>query len=81
MFLLLKIKELDLLIGLLISRLKEEGVYDNVNIVIVSDHGMTTFKDDNVILIKNYLDETLIDRNKTVFGIISNIYAVPGSVN
>ena len=42
---------------------------------------MASFKNDNVILIQNYLNISTIDTDKTVFGIVSNIHTLPGSVN
>ena len=66
--------------GSLINQLKSAGVYDNLNVVIFSDHGMMQFKPDNAIMVQNYLNISAIDLNKSIFGIVSNIYTVLGLV-
>lgn len=72
---------MDELIGTLITKLKALNLYNNINIIIVSDHGMATFKEDNAILLKNYVSEDYIDKNKTIFGIISHIHPKHGHVS
>lgn len=62
----------DNLVGYLINRLAEENVLDNLNILIVSDHGMAAMQ--RTIIVKNYVDLNLVDSNKTLYGIVSNIY-------
>jgi predicted AlkP superfamily pyrophosphatase or phosphodiesterase len=69
---------MDKVIGYLYLKLKEVNLESNLNIIIVSDHGMTSMKD--TILIGNYVDINLIDLNKTVFGVLANIYAKNESV-
>jgi ectonucleotide pyrophosphatase/phosphodiesterase family protein 5 len=68
-------------LGSLITKLKTANVYEKINIVIVSDHGMTNFKSDNLILIQNYLNGSTIASDKTVYGIVSNIHPIPGAVS
>lgn len=43
-----------------------------IDILIVSDHGMVKMK--KTLIIQDYLDLKLIDSNKTVYGIVSNIH-------
>lgn len=66
--------------GVLIARLKETEAYENTNIIIVSDHGLAALNSDNAILIQDYLNISTINSSKTVYGIVSNIHAIPGSV-
>ena len=73
-------KKIYIILGSLISQLKQAGVYDYLNIVIVSDHGMMQFKPDNAIMVQNYLNISSIDLNRSIFGIVSNIYPVQGLV-
>lgn len=46
----------DAAIGRLIDGLKTRGVYERVNIVIVSDHGMATVNPSHVTLLDDYFD-------------------------
>lgn len=68
---------MDKILGYLLKSLEEENLLDNLNIIIVSDHGMAEMippENDGTILIGNYLNLTLIDSSKTIYGIVSNIY-------
>jgi predicted AlkP superfamily pyrophosphatase or phosphodiesterase len=50
------IGEVDGVVGLLIGGLQDRGMIDEVNIVVVSDHGMAQRSPDRVILIDDYVD-------------------------
>ena len=50
------IQECDNRIGQLIAGLEERNLFDKVNIMIVSDHGMSQLSDDRLIMIDDYLD-------------------------
>lgn len=50
------IREADALVGHLINRLKDTGLWGNTDIVIVSDHGMAELSEDRVILIDQIID-------------------------
>lgn len=66
----------DVAIGQLVQGLKARGLYDKVNLVIVSDHGMTAISGDRVI----YLDD-LIDLKFAVvpsFGAVAGVDPAPG---
>jgi len=54
------IQQADDLLGYLINRLKEKGIYERTNIVIVSDHGMAELSADKVVLIDQIIDVTRI---------------------
>ncbi len=58
------IKEMDRTIGVLIDGLKERQILDQVNIVLVSDHGMAPIYSDSTIYLDDYIDMgevTMID--------------------
>ena len=50
------IKEMDLLLGYIIAQLKTLEIYHKLNIIIVSDHGMTNVDRRKVILLDEYID-------------------------
>jgi len=51
----------DSLIGLLVTGLERRGLLDQVNIVVVSDHGMTSESPDRVIWVDDYVDPARLD--------------------
>jgi arylsulfatase A-like enzyme len=66
--------EMDAIFGYLINKLRANGVLDKMNIIVVSDHGMTALTDEEYVFLKDYpgvLD--LINVNKSTFGEVSNI--------
>ncbi len=69
-----KLLEMDKILEYLIQRLEQESILDNLNIVIVSDHGMASMLQNRTQLIGNYLDVSWIDSSKTIYGVVSNIY-------
>jgi predicted AlkP superfamily pyrophosphatase or phosphodiesterase len=69
-----KLLEMDKILEYLIQRLEQESILDNLNIVIVSDHGMASMLQNGTQLIGNYLDVSWIDSSKTIYGVVSNIY-------
>ncbi len=63
-------------LGRLIDGLQERGLYDAVNIVIVSDHGMSELSPDRVIALDDYIDMddvAMLDSNPVL-----GIYPKPG---
>ena len=50
------VREVDNALGRLLSGLDDRGLSDRVNIIVVSDHGMTALSPERVILIDEYLD-------------------------
>ncbi|XP_064603671.1 ectonucleotide pyrophosphatase/phosphodiesterase family member 5-like [Liolophura sinensis] len=50
-----KIKELDGVLGYLINKLKKHGIWDDINIIVTSDHGMTSTPAVKDINIDNYI--------------------------
>lgn len=51
-----KIREADAAVGALIAGLRQRGLYDRTNIVVVSDHGMTAVSPKRVILFDDLID-------------------------
>lgn len=52
-----ELQEADANLGYLIDELEAAGIWPNVNILIVSDHGMTALDDDKVIRLDQIIDE------------------------
>jgi ectonucleotide pyrophosphatase/phosphodiesterase family protein 5 len=50
------IQDIDALIGKLIAGLEHRKIFDRVNLILVSDHGMTTVTSERVIYLDDYLD-------------------------
>jgi ectonucleotide pyrophosphatase/phosphodiesterase family protein 1/3 len=67
-------------ISLLINGLKERNIYDCVNIIIVSDHGMATLFDDKIFSLYDQILPTSYKTQLeyTTYGIFSQLY-VPNS--
>jgi predicted AlkP superfamily pyrophosphatase or phosphodiesterase len=70
------IGQADAAIGRLVEGLKARGLYDKVNLVIVSDHGMAAIAESRVI----YLDDLIDLKLATVpsFGAVAGIDPAPG---
>jgi len=63
------IQDVDQLLGRLMNGLKARGIKNRVNLVIVSDHGMTPVTPDRVIYLDDYLDlnkVNIVDWNPVV---------------
>lgn len=71
---------MDRLVGQMVNKLKSLKIFDLINIIITSDHGMTYAKPNCSINVFDYLDRGLIEPNKTIWGIISHVYPKPGNV-
>ena len=73
---------MDRYFGLLIEKLNKANVYNNLNIIVLSDHGIVQTNTENNILLFDYVDEGKIDMNKTVeYETLLNIHPIPGNVN
>lgn len=53
------VAEVDRQIGRLVAGLKRRGIYERVNIIIVSDHGMTAIDPSHVVFLDDYFDLSL----------------------
>lgn len=67
------------IIGYLIDSLEKAKIWKNLNLILISDHGMAKLKDNELILINKYIDMKLLDQNKSYCAEVSNIY--PSSNN
>jgi len=52
------IQECDARVGQLITGLEERNLFDKVNIIVLSDHGMAQLSRDQVVFLDDYLDPT-----------------------
>jgi predicted AlkP superfamily pyrophosphatase or phosphodiesterase len=64
---------MDQTFGRLISGLEDSYLLKSTNIILVSDHGMSSLFDNHSIYLGDYIDMNLIDLNKSVFSSVSNI--------
>lgn len=76
------VRDLDDVLVQLMAGLEERGLVDSVNIVIVSDHGMTNTAPGNIERheIDNYLDTSLVE-NVADKGAFTNIKVTAGNVD
>ena len=65
---------MDRLLGELIKELQNINIFDKMNIVIVSDHGMQLLAKDSNIALNATVSLDLVNRQKSVYGVVSNIY-------
>ena len=59
------IKEMDLLLGYIVDQLRTLDIYNKLNIIIVSDHGMTNLDRSKVILLDEYMN---LDQYNLILG-------------
>ncbi|MGB3507993.1 MAG: ectonucleotide pyrophosphatase/phosphodiesterase [Microcoleaceae cyanobacterium] len=55
------IREVDNTVGLLLEALKQEKVLNKINIIVTSDHGMTSISKDRIIYLDDYIDLEAVD--------------------
>jgi predicted AlkP superfamily pyrophosphatase or phosphodiesterase len=55
------VQEADQAIGQLLSALRERGIEDQVNLIVVSDHGMSKVSPKKVVFLDNYLDPESVE--------------------
>lgn len=70
------LSELDDLLGYLIGQLKAKKIYDKLNLIIVSDHGMSQLYENQNVLIGDYITnvECVIDKKKSLLDAVAIIY-------
>ncbi|CAF0741783.1 unnamed protein product [Brachionus calyciflorus] len=56
-----KLQELDGDLGYLLDQLKSHHLFDKVNLIITSDHGMDSISEKTVIFLEDYIDDNLYD--------------------
>lgn len=63
------ITEIDENLGFLVSELKKAGLYENMNLIVTSDHGMAQLPDEHIIELDQYVDRDLytwVDKSPVV---------------
>jgi predicted AlkP superfamily pyrophosphatase or phosphodiesterase len=78
--LILQIKKCDEDLGYLIKLLKEENIYDDLNIILVGDHGMAQMITRGTLLIQSYTNRSYVNSTRTVYGVTTNLYPIDGYV-
>ncbi|HZP65171.1 MAG TPA: ectonucleotide pyrophosphatase/phosphodiesterase [Rudaea sp.] len=63
--------EIDAALGRLIAGLRERGMFEQANIVIVSDHGMTATSRDRIVILDDFVDAA--DMDLVTGGVIAGI--------
>jgi predicted AlkP superfamily pyrophosphatase or phosphodiesterase len=70
------LREVDTAFGRLIAGLKQRGIYASANIVVVSDHGMTSTSEDQVVVLDKIVDMHDVDLVNA--GILAGLVPKPG---
>ncbi len=70
------LRQLDAALARLVDGLKRRGLYDATNIVVVSDHGMTTTSPDRVVIVDREFDMNAVD--VLASGVLGGYAAKPG---
>ena len=70
------LREVDAALGHLITGLKQRGIYDIANIVVVSDHGMTATSEDRIIVLDKIVDMRNVEMVNA--GILAGLVPRPG---
>lgn len=73
------VENVDRLVGLLYDGLRQRKIADSVNLIVVSDHGMATVNQSNIVNLENYFD--LKDAEKILWtGEIVQIFPKNGNL-
>jgi predicted AlkP superfamily pyrophosphatase or phosphodiesterase len=70
------LREVDAALRLLVVGLKQRGLYDAANVVVVSDHGGTASGADRVIVLDDLVDRNAVDVINT--GVLAGLAPKPG---
>ncbi|MGF6712041.1 putative AlkP superfamily pyrophosphatase or phosphodiesterase [Luteibacter sp. W1I16] len=70
------LREVDDAIGYLVAQLRQRGLYDAMNIVVVSDHGMADVPRGNIVFADEETDLTALDA--VSYGVVSTFNPKPG---
>jgi predicted AlkP superfamily pyrophosphatase or phosphodiesterase len=71
------IQSVDSTIGYLISGLQSRKLYNQVNVMVVSDHGMTALDPERITYLDDYLDSTKVARIN--WGVVTGVWPKAGS--
>ncbi|CAF0962147.1 unnamed protein product [Brachionus calyciflorus] len=69
-----KINYMDSVFGYLLKELEKKDILKRLNLIVVSDHGMSQLTNSQFIDINKYVNSNLIDFNKSFFHVVSSIY-------
>lgn len=74
-----KVREMDGILGLILDTLRSKSLEDKVNLIVLSDHGMTEIDLNNKLLVLwNYVNESLVERIPD-YGAVTAILPKKGS--
>jgi predicted AlkP superfamily pyrophosphatase or phosphodiesterase len=51
-----------------------------MNIIVLSDHGMATMRQNNTLILEDYVNTSWINSYRTVYGVTANIHSSTGNV-
>ncbi|XP_046360522.2 ectonucleotide pyrophosphatase/phosphodiesterase family member 5-like [Haliotis rufescens] len=72
-----KVKEMDGILGYLVQKMKDNGLENEVNLIVTSDHGMTSISKTRSLDLQSYLNNSDIVRVPSV-GPVAHIQPVAG---
>lgn len=55
------VRKVDSILEMLLDALKKRGIFENINLIILSDHGMTSVSSDKTIFLDDYIDLKDVD--------------------
>jgi predicted AlkP superfamily pyrophosphatase or phosphodiesterase len=70
------LRQIDAALGRLVDGLRQRGIFHNANIVVVSDHGMTTTSPDRLVILDKLVD--MNDLNVITAGVLAGLAPKPG---
>lgn len=70
------LRQIDAALGRLIDGLKQRGIFDSANIVVVSDHGMTATNEDRLVVLDKLVD--MHDLTVVTAGVVAGLAPKPG---
>jgi vacuolar-type H+-ATPase subunit I/STV1 len=65
----------------LVKLLKEKNLYDDLNLVGRSDHGLSQMASRNTLLIQDYTNRNYINATRTVYGATTHLFPLNGYVS
>jgi predicted AlkP superfamily pyrophosphatase or phosphodiesterase len=66
---------MDKTLGYLFDKLIKTNLIEKINIIVLSDHGMTTMQPpEKSLIISDYVDMNLVQTFRTIYGPVSNIH-------
>ncbi|XP_046545216.1 ectonucleotide pyrophosphatase/phosphodiesterase family member 5-like [Haliotis rubra] len=72
-----KVKYMDSILGYLVQKMKDNGLEDEVNVIVTSDHGMTSISNQRSLDLQDYLNKADVVRIPSV-GPVAHVQPVEG---